>query len=82
VPGALPTLLTALWNPNDPGYRAFMQDSPDVEAPDNFGSAHGTSANFGFCDGSVRPISYSADPKLLFQLGNRRDGQPVDTKGI
>jgi prepilin-type N-terminal cleavage/methylation domain-containing protein/prepilin-type processing-associated H-X9-DG protein len=70
------------WDPNDPGYQAFVQDSLDVVAIRSFGSPHSDNANFGLCDGSVRAINYSADPKLLYQLGNRRDGQPVDTTGM
>jgi prepilin-type N-terminal cleavage/methylation domain-containing protein/prepilin-type processing-associated H-X9-DG protein len=60
----------------------FAQDSPIAateHAHYNFGSAHSNSANISFCDGSVRAISYMVDPKLLYQIGNRRDGQPLST---
>jgi prepilin-type processing-associated H-X9-DG protein/prepilin-type N-terminal cleavage/methylation domain-containing protein len=67
------------WDP--PQAQPFAQDSPiaaSARAHYNFGSAHSNGANISFCDGSVRAISYTADPKLLYQIGNRRDGLPTD----
>jgi len=44
-----------------------------------FGSAHASGCHFALCDGSVRRISCSIDPKLHANLGNRRDGSIVDS---
>jgi prepilin-type N-terminal cleavage/methylation domain-containing protein len=48
----------------------------------NFGSAHsgGMSAVFG--DGSVHTISYDIDPTTFDRLGDRRDGEVVDTSAF
>jgi prepilin-type N-terminal cleavage/methylation domain-containing protein/prepilin-type processing-associated H-X9-DG protein len=43
-----------------------------------FGSAHSSGFNISFCDGSVRSISYSIDPRIHSYLGNRQDGEAID----
>jgi prepilin-type N-terminal cleavage/methylation domain-containing protein len=43
-----------------------------------FGSAHPTTWQASFCDGSVHTISYDIDTELHRRLGNRCDGQVVD----
>jgi prepilin-type processing-associated H-X9-DG protein/prepilin-type N-terminal cleavage/methylation domain-containing protein len=61
----------------------FMQDTSGKTFLDpSFGSAHSNGANFAFCDGSVRSISYDTDPMTLWRLGNRRDGQPIDASAF
>jgi prepilin-type processing-associated H-X9-DG protein len=40
-----------------------------------FGSAHATSLNMAFCDGSVREISYDIDRDVHRHAANRLDGQ-------
>ncbi len=63
--------------PNGPG-RPPQQDRPGFSDTFIFGSAHFGSCGFVFCDGSVRPISYSIDPLLFSWLCNRKDRQAVD----
>ena len=55
-----------------------MQDCPGYEARSHFGSAHPSGLNMGMCDGSVHHISYEIEPTIHRDLGNRRDGNPVD----
>ncbi len=47
-----------------------------------FGSAHPNGFNMAFCDGAVRPLSYSIDLKTLQLLGNRADKTPVDVNKL
>ena len=58
--------------------RTPMQDRIGMHTPYHFGSAHGGGCNFVFCDGSVHQISYSVDPATFRDLGNGRDGNPLD----
>lgn len=39
-----------------------------------FGSAHPTSCNMAFCDGSVQAVSYDVDPEIHRLRGGRDDG--------
>jgi prepilin-type processing-associated H-X9-DG protein len=55
-----------------------MQDRWGVVSSIQFGSAHFTSANFAFCDGSIHAINYAVDATTYHNLGNRRDGLSVD----
>ncbi len=43
-----------------------------------FSSYHGFGANFLFCDGSVRLLKESIDPRVYRCLGHRSDGEVID----
>ena len=52
-----------------------FQDTPGFGADDGaFGSPHPGAFNLGFCDGSVRSISYEVDMTVYPYLFNRNDG--------
>ena len=53
------------------------QDQSGTSSTHGFGSVHANSCNMAFCDGSVRPISYSVDIAVFTYLGNRADGQVI-----
>lgn len=55
-----------------------LHDNKDM-LPTRFGSVHASGFHISNCDGSVRLISYSIDQDLFRQLGNREDGEPVET---
>jgi hypothetical protein len=42
-----------------------------------FGSYHISIVQFGFCDGSVRPLPQGINPVTLGLLASRDDGQPI-----
>jgi hypothetical protein len=44
-----------------------------------FGSAHSSGINAAFGDNSVHTISYDIDRNVFNKLGNRSDGQVVDS---
>jgi prepilin-type processing-associated H-X9-DG protein len=56
---------------------------PDVLSPSDggtssFGSAHPNGLNVGFCDGAVRPVSYSVDVFVWTALGTRAGREVFD----
>ena len=57
-------------------------DSRKLSTSYSFGSAHPQGWQAAFCDGSVHLIGYSVDADLHRRLGNRQDGQVVDTQGL
>ena len=76
------------FNANDPSDQYNEMHEPRQDRPgDNnqrrrFGSAHSGGFNMAFCDGSIHSISYSIDRIIHSRLGDRRDGQPIDTSQV
>ncbi len=50
-----------------------------VERTGGFSSFHGSTANFLFCDGSVRSLKQSIDTRVYRLLGNRADREPISS---
>jgi prepilin-type N-terminal cleavage/methylation domain-containing protein len=63
-------------SPPDPNYYP-RRDQPGNENLLCFGSAHSSVFNMALCDGSVRAIPYTIDPKTHSYLSNRKDHQAV-----
>jgi prepilin-type processing-associated H-X9-DG protein len=59
-----------------------MQDSTNVNPPTLWGGVHAGAFPMGFCDGSVRPVSYGINPQVHDHLGHRSDGNVVDLGAI
>ena len=59
-----------------------VPDTPGVDYGPHFGSAHAGGFQMAFCDGSARLISYEVEAQIHARLGNRRDGEAVDTRGL
>ncbi len=58
------------------------QDQPGKMNYCIFGSAHFGGFNMSLCDGSVRQISYNINPTIHAHLGNRKDGQPINSSQL
>ena len=58
----------------------LRRDPPNVVCENCFGGPHPGGCNFVFCDGSVRSVGYSIDPQIYSRLGNRADGEVVDSR--
>jgi prepilin-type processing-associated H-X9-DG protein len=67
------------WNPAstwDPEQYQPQQDSSNLGAPGifAFGSAHSSSLNMAYCDGSVQTVDYEIDRDVHRRQANRLDG--------
>jgi prepilin-type N-terminal cleavage/methylation domain-containing protein/prepilin-type processing-associated H-X9-DG protein len=58
------------------------QDTPGANYHYDFGSAHATSLNMSFCDGSVHTISYDVDATTHAHMCQRSDGVPLNAAKI
>lgn len=54
--------------------RVPLQDTPGLELPEHFGSAHPAGCNIAFGDGSVHLIGFDIDAELHRRNGHRSDG--------
>ena len=77
------------WNPDSSIPASVSQpthDGPDLDAsgtePRRFGSAHPSTFQMVFCDGSVHSIPYDIDPATHRALANRLDGDVVNMNGL
>jgi prepilin-type N-terminal cleavage/methylation domain-containing protein/prepilin-type processing-associated H-X9-DG protein len=59
-----------------------LPDTPGVANGIVFGSAHDNVFNMAFCDGSVQAMSYTIDPTVHLNLGNRKDDTPINSKNL
>jgi prepilin-type N-terminal cleavage/methylation domain-containing protein len=72
------------WNPSSSTSQTVSQpsqDGPDLDSsgsePRRFGSAHPSTFEMVFCDGSVHSIAYDIDPSTHRALAHRFDGEAV-----
>jgi hypothetical protein len=77
------------WNPADAETLQSSQptpDGPDLDSsgtePRRFGSAHPSTFQMVFCDGSVHGIAYDIDPAAHRSLAHRFDGATVSVDGL
>ena len=56
-----------------------MQDRPGYTNASLFGSAHWSGCHFVFGDGRVKMINYNIDPTTFRNLGNRKDGEVINS---
>lgn len=66
---------------NGTGPNPPMHDESDGTSCEfRFGSSHVSGANFVFCDGTVRVVSYTVDPLVFRYLCRYEDGQTVSAE--
>ncbi|NLF08212.1 MAG: DUF1559 domain-containing protein [Pirellulaceae bacterium] len=59
-----------------------LQDTPGYLDNTRFGSVHSAGFHMAFCDGSVQVISYSIEPAIHADLGDRQDGRIIDGRAF
>jgi prepilin-type processing-associated H-X9-DG protein len=76
------------WNPASTRPKDAFQPTQDHSDNDGngperrFGSAHSSTFNMVFCDGSVHSISYDIDPVAHRSLAHRFEGDVVEVEGL
>jgi prepilin-type N-terminal cleavage/methylation domain-containing protein/prepilin-type processing-associated H-X9-DG protein len=76
------------WNPDATRPKEEYQPAPDSDdghggGPERrFGSAHSSSFNMVFCDGSVHSIAYDIDPVAHRALAHRFEGEVAHVEGL
>jgi len=79
---------TAYTGFNNDNYRSThanwtpVQDRIGYNTGAHFGSAHSSGCYFAFGDGSVRQLRYSIDKNTWSYLGDRKDGEIVDSSQL
>jgi hypothetical protein len=59
-----------------------LQDRAGLSMTYSFGSVHPSGWHAVMCDGSVRSITYSVDAKVHRWMGNRQDGNAIDSNQL
>jgi prepilin-type N-terminal cleavage/methylation domain-containing protein len=76
------------WNPDSTASQDAFQPAQDAPGSGNsgterrFGSAHPSTFQMVFCDGSVHSIGYDIDPRAHRSLAHRFDGEVVQVEGL
>jgi prepilin-type N-terminal cleavage/methylation domain-containing protein/prepilin-type processing-associated H-X9-DG protein len=76
------------WNPDSTRPQEDYQPAPDSDdgggnGPERrFGSAHSSTFNMVFCDGSVHSIAYEIDPVAHRALAHRFEGEVAQVEGL
>jgi prepilin-type N-terminal cleavage/methylation domain-containing protein/prepilin-type processing-associated H-X9-DG protein len=78
TPAQAVTLKEAEIAAEQPAKPVVLPTSADDLKVGGFGSVHGTSTNFLFGDGAVRPIENDIDLELFARLGSRNDGKLLE----
>jgi hypothetical protein len=61
-----------------PGTFQILQDIPDLDATNRWGSAYPGGAPMAMCDGSVKSVNYGADRVVVIQLSTPNGGEVVN----
>jgi hypothetical protein len=76
------------WNPSSSRPQEFFQPAKDGDGRDSrgpeprFGSAHPSTFQMVFCDGSVHSIGYDIDPVAHRALAHRFEGDVAQVDGL
>jgi prepilin-type N-terminal cleavage/methylation domain-containing protein len=72
---------------NNEDIARWTASGPEIDTPGAawraiFGSAHAAGFQMAFCDGAVQKMNYTIDLTVHKNLGNRKDGIPVDPQKL